>query len=169
MAGPIRVPLSRFWPEIRESTGEHATTAKVWQKVHDRAAELGVKIQAGSFNEMNRLRGIASRQQYAIETFRKLSADAEITSHEMAPDIISRPANLQSLVKEFKVQYQHITERDGKQQTIWRTDYFPMSLPSSKGDLIDILSQEGQMLTQQGGSDEGAESIGIGDVLVMQV
>jgi hypothetical protein len=169
MSSPNTSPLSRFWSQIRQATAQHSTTSALWDSVRKEAARVGTTISGGSFLEMNRLRALASRQEYAKEAFNKLSDESALTSKEIAEDIISRPSAAQSLVREYKVQYQHQIDKDGEIQTVWRTDYFDGALPQTKRDLLEMLAQEGEMLTQKGGSDEGAESLGIGDVLITEV
>ncbi len=163
------VPIDKYWGEIRSATAQHATTAQLWSSVKDALARDGYSgFEKGSFVRMNQLRGLASSQQYTMEALAKAADDASLDSRFIAQDIDSGPLDFQALSKEYKVQYEHLINVGGEDKTVWRTDFFS-SLPGTKGELIAELQDEGDMLTQTGGTDEGADHVGIGNVLITEI
>lgn len=161
--------LSYYWSEIKGGAYEHLTTAKLWERVKARAAEDGYRIKAGAFNEMNRLRGMASKQAYSTEAFMKANNNEEITPNMWAQDIDSAPLNVQDLSPQWRVDFQHVYERDDETKVEWRTNVIIGELPETKGELLSELEADAYELTAQGGTDEGAQTIGIGNVSITRI
>ena len=163
------VPLDKYWGEIRNATAQHYSTKETWDAVKNALARDGYTgFERGSFIRMNQLRSLASSQAYAMESLSKAADETSLDSRFIAQDIDSSPLDLQALSQEYKVQYEHVINVDGEQHTVWRTDFMPY-LPGTKGELIAELQDEGDMLSQTGGTDEGAEHVGIGNVLITEI
>jgi hypothetical protein len=165
---PFR-PLSYYWNEIKGGAFEHLTTAKLWDRVKTRAAEEGFRLKAGAFAEMNRLRSMASKQAFSTETFMKARNDEAIAPGMWAQDIDSAPLNVQNLSPQWRIDFQHFYERDGEQRVEWRTNVLIGELPQTKGELLSQLEADAYELTQEGGTDEGAQTIGIGNVSITRI
>jgi hypothetical protein len=112
---------------------------------------------------------LASSQVRAMENLAKASGSATIDSSMIAKDIDSLPVGVDTPFASYRIKFQHIMESDGETITQWRTNYISGMLPSTKDDLLQQLESDALDLTEQGGTDEGNVSVGIGDVSIMEV
>lgn len=162
---PGQQKLLAYWGEIQSAVSQRVSTAALWETVRVAAAQEGRPLSGVGAIDMNLLRSIAAEQQRTMGVITAGRLDQTITADMIARDLSSRALADQNLAPRFLVRFQHDVIVDGQLQTLWRSSFFDGSLPSTKGDLLNALTQDAVAMSD----DYGVTHAGVGQFQISAV
>lgn len=120
-------------------------TAMLWSALRGAVQKSGYQLDKGAFQEVNRLRGVASRSRRAMEAFARAKPDAAITNRMVSDFINSRPLNERILSPEYDIRVQYFYhDQDGLHEN-WVTITGLERLPATKQDVMDLAQVYSQV------------------------
>jgi hypothetical protein len=146
-----------WWGTILAGAREHETTATIYQRIQSQAASAGYGLPSDIFQQVNRMRSLASGLAYASESLEAAPDDYAITSGMIGQQIYARSgADLQALAARYHVRFELTTMTALGPQTDWRTLDYGGDLPLSVGELRDDVEAYAQGLSDAYGDEYGS-------------
>lgn len=146
-----------FWPFIQEAAREHLTTSELWSGLNQYAQDNGLTMPANMWDEVNRMRGLASGLAYASENLAEAAPSDAITSEMVGQQIYARSAqDMQAVSALYHVRFQMVTMTAQGPQSGWYTMDYGNQLPATVDELMSDLEDYGQGLSDSYGQEYGS-------------
>lgn len=142
MASPVTNPGPLgYWGIIQAASEQRLTTAALWQSISAYEQAQGISRPAGLFQAVSQLRSLAVSQREAAGTLAKAGDADALTADMISQAVNARPLGEQSLAPNYiaRVEVSVLTNEGASTQ--WLSVMFQGGLPTTKGDLIDQVTQ----------------------------
>jgi len=153
MANPVTNPApAGYWGIIQSAAAQRLTTAALWQQISAFEQAQGITRPGGLFQAVSQMRSLAVSQRRAGESFSAAAESDALTSAMIAQDINARPLGDQALSPLYVVRFEASVLTDEGQSTQWLSIMFQGTLPATKGELLDAVTDAGLDLSTGYGS-----------------
>lgn len=153
MANPVTTPApAGYWGVIQSAAAQKLTTAALWQQISEFEAAQGITRPTGLFLAVSAMRALAVTQRIAGSIFSKAGESDALTSDMIAQDINARPLGDQALSPLYVVRFEASTLTDVGESTQWLSVMYQGTLPATKGELLDSITDAGVDLSTGYGS-----------------
>lgn len=161
--------LTPFARIIEGAAAARLGTAAIWQAVRDNALSQGITLAGATAADMSRMRGIAGQLVRASAVFAALPDDGVIPPEAVGTPFYARPATERAIAPAYEINYQVYSDTPGGQVTEWRTLMLRGALPTTRAEILDMVTATAVEQAGAGGPYEGIELAGIGQVRVLAV
>lgn len=150
LSDAARLALGRYWPEIYGGANNHLTTTDLFTNIRQRAIDLGLPSVGVSASTISTLRGIAGGIISAADRLNSALTTDPITSSLISEPPWSRSAQEQAAMPVYHVGFDHtIQDDEGNTLVARQTIVITGALPSTVGELQDLVASEAQLLASQ--------------------
>lgn len=161
--------LTPFFRVIEGAAAVGVTTAALWQAVHSYAEANNIPLAGANAIDMSRMRGIAGGMVRAADVLAGLADNAVIPPEAVAQTFYSRPLAEQAIAPTYEINYQRISSTPEGQLMEWRTIMVNDRLPTTRAEVIDLVTEAAANEIGPQGSPQGTELAGIGDIRILAV
>lgn len=154
LSDPQKLALARYWPQIYGSAAGHVTTADMFDRITQRAEDLGLPSVGVGAQVISTLRSFASRMVASAERLNASDPSLPINASMLAEPPWSRSTVEQSTMPVYNVGFLHTVQNDeGETLSVWQTMVFTGGLPSTVGELQEQVAAEAQRLASEATGD----------------
>lgn len=154
-----------YWGVVQHAVQNKATTAELWEAIRQSAADQGWERPGVTLRGINEIRSMAAQTRNADTRLAQTDREAVLGTQHFSEAPWSRPPTDRNLSPMLQIRFEHHTIVDGELQTNWRTVIHSGILPSTVGDLYDLVDQSGEQLA----NDYEVDHAGYGQISVMSV
>lgn len=151
-----------WWGVIQAGVTEHLTTAELWEKINERAAELGVDGPVGGALGINQVRSIAASLRNASDLLTGAPATDAIVGRYLAPLPYGHTPGQGAGPRLFDVRVNYTAVRGGNPESSYVTLRYTGGLPATVGELRD----DAQLVTESLVEGYGASLTDIGAIQI---
>lgn len=149
---------TQYWGPIESVTLHGGSTEDLWAAINAHAEALGYPSPQISATAVNRLRTIAVSNREAMARLAELGPDDLITGNQIGLAPWARGLDRMNAVPMWQVQFEHLVERDGVPQSVYRTTMFQGAVPRSRAELEAAIEEDAMEMA----SRYKEEHVGIG-------
>jgi hypothetical protein len=146
-----------WWGVIQGAAREHLTTAETWDRINAYSQSEGLAIPSDMFQQVNRMRGLASGLTYGSERLMAADPTDAITERMIGQQVYARSGeDMTAISALYHVRFEMTTMTALGPQTGWYTMDYGNQLPSTIDELQADLEDYGQGLSDSYGQEYGS-------------
>lgn len=151
-----------WWGVIQAGVTERLTTAELWDRINERAAELGVAGPVGGALGINEVRSIAASLRNSSERLTGAPATDAITSTYLAALPYGHAPGAGAGPRLFDVRVNYTAIRGGVPESSYVTLRYTGGLPATVGE----LREDAQLVTESLVEGYGASLTDVGAIQI---
>ena len=150
LTDPQKLALGRYWNEIYHGAAVRTSTEDLFAAIRQRADTLGLPSVGVGANVISQLRSYASRMTTSAYRLNAASPESILDGRMLAEAPWSRSTAAQNAMSVYHVGFDHtIQDDEGNLKTVRQTIVIPGSLPSTVGELQDLIAGEAALLASE--------------------
>lgn len=151
-----------WWGVIQAGVSERLTTAELWDRINERAAELGVAGPVGGATGINEVRSIAAQLRNSSEVLGAAPDTYAITGSMLSGLPYGKGVGQGAGPRLFDVRVNYTALRAGVAEESYVTLRYTGGLPATVGE----LRSEAQLVTESLVEGYGAALTGVGAIQI---
>jgi uncharacterized protein YgfB (UPF0149 family) len=147
--GPTRARAGAFWGSILAGARAGATTAQLWQAIRDEATREGVALPSDVFQQVNRMRHLATGLRRSSDHLGRAGPADAITAADIGQQVYARGPLQQQLAPRFHIRFELTTRVAGVEETGWYNMLYDGPLEGTTvAELMDELDAFAEGLSE---------------------